>query len=142
MYLMRVIPPRQLANFMQDFDQVLRKGFEKLLGATMREKWWRLAQLPPKFGGMAVRSGLRTHGAQHLCSLAKSSDDVDRIVGGWDVVAVAKCETEVWLNSACEESVDIEALMTQQRSGEEDRGYTCVTDSNYHYSLAQLSELN
>ena len=69
MYLMRVIPPRQLAKFLEGFDRVLQKGFEGLLGIKIEEKCWRLAQLPTKFGGMAVRSGLRTFGAQHLCSL-------------------------------------------------------------------------
>ena len=68
MYLMRVIPPRQMRSFMKDFDQLLKKGFERLLGIAIKEKWWRLAQLPPKHGGMALRSGLRTQGAQHLCS--------------------------------------------------------------------------
>ena len=89
-YLMRVLPPRQLVNFMKDFDQVLKKGFEKLLGTTIGEKWWRLAQLPPKFGGMALRSGLRTQGAHHLYSIAKCANNVDRIVGGWNAVAVAR----------------------------------------------------
>ena len=80
MYLMRVLPPSQMETFMKDFDQVLKRGFERLLGIAIEEKWWRVAQLPPKFGGMALRSGLRTLGAEHLCSLAKSADLVDRIV--------------------------------------------------------------
>ena len=142
MYLMRVIPPRQLDSFMKDFDQLLKKGFEELLGTTIGEKWWRQAQLPPKFGGMAVRSGLRTHGAQHLCSLAKCADDVDRIVGGWNAVEVARRETEAWLNNACEEVVDIEVLVTRLRSEEEDRANDWFAGLNYHYSLAQLCELN
>ena len=57
MYLMRVIPPRQLGKFMENFDELLQRGFEKLLGIQITEKWWRLSQLPPKYGGMALRSG-------------------------------------------------------------------------------------
>ena len=53
-------------------------------------------QLPAKFGGMALGSGLRTLGAQHLCSLTKSADDVERISGSWDVVAIAKNEVDGW----------------------------------------------
>ena len=83
-YLMRIVPPRQLASFMGKFDAVLRKGFEELLGKRLEEKWWRLAQLPAKFGGMALRSGLRTFGAQHIVSLAKTSSEVNRIVGSYD----------------------------------------------------------
>ena len=80
-YLMRVLPPRQMRSFMEEFDKVLHIGFEGLLGISIEDKWWRLAQLPPKFGGMAIRSGLRTYGAQRICSLEKSAENVDRIVG-------------------------------------------------------------
>ena len=67
-YLMRILPPSQLALFMEEFDAVLRKGFEDLIGKSIEHKWWRLAQLPAKFGGMAMRSGLRTFGAKNtLC---------------------------------------------------------------------------
>ena len=142
MYLMRVLPPRQMERFMLDFDKALQRGFEEILGIKVVEKWWRLAQLPPKFGGMSMRSGLRTLGAQHLCSLAKSADNVDRIVGGWDVVAAARRETEHWLNKACEESVDIEAWVTRLRSGEEDRLNGWFAGQNYRHSLAQLCELS
>ena len=91
---------------------------------------------------MALRSGLRTHGAQHLYSIAKSADNVDRIVGGWDAVAVARRETEAWLNSACEEKVDIEALVSRLQSGEKERLNNLFGGRYYRYSLAQLCELN
>ena len=64
-----------------------------------------MAQLPLKFGGMGLRSGLRTLAAQHLCSLAKSADSVDRIVSDWDVVAIAQSEIGAWLRNACEEKL-------------------------------------
>ena len=111
------------------------------MGIKIEEKWWRLAQLPAKFGGMAVRSGLRTFGAQHLCSLAKSADNVERIVGGWNLVAVAKYETEAWLNNASEEKVDVQVLVNQMRAGEV-KANAQVAGCNYNYSLAQLCELN
>ena len=113
---------------MVDFDKVLHEGFEGLLGITIEEKWWRLAQLPPKYGGMALRSGLRTLGAQHLCSLVKSADDVERIVGGWDVVAIAQRETEDLFNIACEY-----VSMCEFKS---DRGFEAKgLDKNPHYWL-------
>ena len=38
MYLMRVIPPRQLQKFMQEFDAMLKKGFEAILGIEIDMK--------------------------------------------------------------------------------------------------------
>ena len=72
---MRVIPTRQMERFMKDFDNVLQKGFEVIMGIPIKKKWWRLAQLPPKYGGMALRSGLQTYGAQHLCSLVNDPEN-------------------------------------------------------------------
>ena len=142
MYLMRVLPSSQMVSFMRDFDKVLHMGFEMLLGITIQEKWWRLAQLPTKFGGMALRCGLRTFGAQHLCSLAKSADNVERIVGGWDVVGLAKHETEAWLRNACDERIDIELWVNRLRAGVEIKADDRADNYSYKYSLAQLCELN
>ena len=93
---------------MQSFDAALRKGFEKLIGIELPMRLWRLAQLPPKYGGMALRSGLTTYGAQHLCSLAKVADNVERIVGVWDVLSIAHRDTAEWLTNAREEPVDLD----------------------------------
>ena len=142
MYLMRVIPPQQLMTFMEDFDKVLHRGFEELLGIKIEEKWWRLAQLPAKFGGMPLRSGLRTFGAQHLCSLAKSAKKVDRIVNGWDVVGIANSETGTWLKDSCEQSVDIEFWVNRLKEGKDAKAKYRVDGCNYNYSLSQLCELN
>ena len=60
---MRILPPRQVAFFMEKFDAVLRKGFEDLVGKSLEDKWWRITRLPAKYGGMAMRSRLRTFGA-------------------------------------------------------------------------------
>ena len=138
MYLMRVLPPCQLGNFMKSYDKGLKKGFEGLLGIKSEEKWWGLAQLPSKYGGMAMQSGLRTLGAQHLSSFAKAADYVERIVGNWDVIAHAKLETQDWLTNACEQKVDIEYLVSRLRTGEdkEDHG---VRGSNYQYSIANCA---
>ena len=107
-YLMRILQPKVIASFMRDFDAILRKGFEKLIGKNLEDRWWRAAQLPAKFGGMAMRSGLRTFGAQHIVSLAKTSNEVKRIVGDWDACTVAKQDTEEWLLKACQGEVTVE----------------------------------
>ena len=76
---MRILPPRQISEFMKGFDMVLRKGFEEIIGCPLSNRWWSLAKLPPKFGGMSMRSGLHTFGAQHLVSISKSAIEVNRL---------------------------------------------------------------
>ena len=110
-YLMRILPPRQLGDFMRSFDKVLRKGFEDILECSLTDRWWRLAQLPPKFGGMSMRSDIHTYGAQHIVSISKSAFEVNRIVKGWNSIDLAKRETGEWLNEACRETVDVENLV-------------------------------
>ena len=112
-YLMRILPPRQIDDFMIKFDGVLREGFEKLIGTKLSNKWWRLTQLTPKFGGISMRSGLTTYGAQHLVSLSKSATEVKRIVGEYDVLQVAKREAGTWLDEMCCGNVDIEELVAK-----------------------------
>ena len=147
MYLMRVIPPKQLKWFMHEFDAVLEKGFHELVGIRLEKKWWRLAQLPPKYGGMGIRSGLRTFGAQHLCSLVKSSCNVGKIVGSWNVDAVARRDTEDWLNNAREEKVDIADLIHRIQARDataishHNASLSEILSSQYQYSLVQLCEL-
>ena len=72
-------------------------GVREAFGNQYRREVVTISVATSKIGGMALRSGLRTFWAQHLCSLAKSADDVERIVGIWDVVAIAKGEVEGWL---------------------------------------------
>ena len=44
MYLMRVIPPRQLVRFMEYWDKVLHKGFEGLIGIRIEEIFGQVCQ--------------------------------------------------------------------------------------------------
>ena len=129
---------------MQNFDALLKKGFEILIGVELDEKWWRLAELPAKYGGRSLRSELKTRVAQHLCSLAKSADNVGRIVGGWDDFSVAHRDTSKWLNSARNEQVDTTKTAQEvqaQSSGWTNDNHRKDRVSEYQYSLAQLCEL-
>ena len=71
-YLTRVLPPKQVSNFIRQFDATLRSGFEKILGIPMNDLWWEIAKLPPKYGGMGWKTGLHTFGAHYITSLAKT----------------------------------------------------------------------
>ena len=108
---MRVIPPRQPKKFMEEFDVMLQRGFEDLLRIPSEKKWWRFAQLLPKYGGMALRSGPQTY-AQHLCSLAKSALNIERIFGSWDSIAIAKRDAGKWLAKARDKKLNVDAIVT------------------------------
>ena len=86
-HLMRTIPPRLSEPFVQQFDGILRKGLEKLVGAQLDENQWRVARLPAKYGGMNMRSGANTLGAQYSVSVVKNAEQVSKFVDGvWDPV--------------------------------------------------------
>ena len=142
-YLTRILPPRQIASFMKKFDAVLRKGFEDLVGKSLEDKWWRLAQLPAKFGGMAMRSGLLTFGAQHIVSLTKTSAEVKRIVGFYDAFTVAERETELWLTKACGGEVTVEQIVKEindKQRKEDALGLEIKREKSY--SVAQRCEIH
>ena len=140
-YLMRILPPCQISSFMREFDAVLRKGFEDLIGKSIEDKWWRVAKLPAKFGGMAMRSGLETFGAQHIVSLAKTSEEVMRIVGHYDACDVANLAVGEWLTKACDGEVTVEQVIEEIRKRENE----VVGKGLWRqkgYSVAELCELH
>ena len=138
-YLMRILPPCQIASFMREFDSVLRKGFEDLIGKSIEDKWWRVAKLPAKFGGMAMRSGLKTFGAQHIVSLIKTSEEVCRIVGPYDACGVAKLAAGDWLTIACGGDVTVEQVIEKIQK-RENVGVGIGLQRQKDYSVAQLCE--
>ena len=88
-HLIRTIPPKQINNFLKDYDDVLRGGFEELIDVKLADKWWAQARLPSIYGGMGLRTGIHTTGAQHLSSLAKCSSDILKFVTDWKGCRVA-----------------------------------------------------
>ena len=125
-------------GFMLKFDRTLREGLEKIIGIKLDDKWWRLAQLTPKFGGLSMRSGLTTYGAQHMVSLAKSAKEVERIVGEYDVLQLAKRETGTWLDRMCSDSINIEELVAKYQADSLD-SEDAHPRSPIRYSIAQSS---
>ena len=62
-HLLRTLPPEQLLEFIDEFDRTLRDGMETLLGQKLTDRWWRIVQLPAKYGGFGLRSGRNVVGA-------------------------------------------------------------------------------
>ena len=94
-HLMRTIPPRQIEKFPRDYDSALREGFEKLIDMKLEDKWWQVARLQSKHGGMGLRTGLHTTGAKHFSSLAKCSRDIAKFLPDWDGLCNAKESTGI-----------------------------------------------
>ena len=90
---------------------------------------------------MAIRSGLRTFGAQHIVSLTKTSAEVKRIVGTYDALAIAKQDTEEWLSKASMGETTVDQVVTDiLKAQEEDVG--AGVEVRRKYSIAQLCELH
>ena len=70
-HLMRTIPPNQLMKFLKGFDSELKKAMENILGHDLNKEQWLTCQLPAKYGGLGLRSGMLIAGAQHVMSLRK-----------------------------------------------------------------------
>ena len=110
-HIMRTVAPKQSAPFVAEFDKILRSGFQKIIGLELDDKWWRIAKLPAKYGGMALRSGVSTLGAQFAVSLSKASCVVGKISN--DPSAALRrlsLETTGWLSAALGKEIDISAL--------------------------------
>ena len=96
-YLMRTVPPKQIAAFISEFDSILQLAFETLLESDISAKVWDIAKLPPEYGGMGWKTGLQTFGAHYLTSIAKNATPIDNIVPAWDVASEARQDVGEWL---------------------------------------------
>ena len=143
-----VLPPRQAEPFIKQYDRLLRQGLEKILDIPHLEpKWWRVAKLPAKYGGLGLRSGLSTLGAQHTVSLVKCTKGVRRFIPNFEPRKIIEQETKEWLSEKLENAnIDVPLLIKKI----EDRGPNPTDDPNSQEnpttsasndSLAQLCEL-
>ena len=89
-HLKRTIPPAQLKIFLTGFVRKLRKAFEKLSGHDLNEMQWVTCQLPAKYGGFSLRSGMLTAGAQHVMSLQKCAAQMQCHTRGLNLRECAK----------------------------------------------------
>ena len=80
-HLTRTVPPKDSIPFVNKFDSILRKGFESILGHDLEERWWRIARLPVKYGGVGLRSGANTCAAQYAQSVMMTEHHVKNIAG-------------------------------------------------------------
>ena len=117
-HLMRSLPPRQISNFLQGYDKVLRKGFQTLINKTLEDRWWAVARMNSKYGGMGLKSGLHTAGAQHLTSLAMSADDIIKFVPSWNVYKTAEEATGKWLSTQLGKNINVRFTVDSVISGD------------------------
>ena len=108
---MRTLPPTQTSKFLQGWDRILREGFEKLINSSVDDKWWAVVQLNSKYGGMGLKSGIHTSGAQHLASLVNSADGIRRFIPEWKLYDIAKESTEQWLQEQLAAPINVNLLV-------------------------------
>ena len=109
------MPPRQVEPFIKKFDKLLKHAFEKLVGTTIAEKWWRIAKLPAKYGGMRLRTGLSTLGAQYTVNVIKNAENIARLLptGAWSASDVITQDSKPWLDKKWKKDVDVSKIITQ-----------------------------
>ena len=115
------------------YDKVLREGFEKLINCSLEDKWWAVARMNSKCGGVGLKSGIHTAGAQHLTSLVNSSDDILNFIPSWSLTEVANEATGDWLSQQLGREVDTILLMNPLHEGQ-------AFGKDSHLSLAQWFE--
>ena len=75
-------------KFFLEYDRILRKGFEDLIESKLQDKWCHVAGLSRMYGGMVLKPGLVTSGAQHLTSLVSSKEGIKKFLRSWDLEKV------------------------------------------------------
>ena len=93
----------------------MKDGFETVIDTKFQDKMWRLVRLPAKFGGMRLRSGVATHGAQYSVSVVKNSENIKRMLpdGEWDPAEVIKRDSKSWLEKTIGKEIDAAHLVSQ-----------------------------
>ena len=110
-HLMRTIPPQQINAFLTKWDRILREGFEKLIGSSLEDRWWAISRLNSKYGGIGLKSGKNTAGAQHLTSLVNSAEGVRRFIPSWNLNEIAETSTAVWFHKHLGMNTEIPLLV-------------------------------
>ena len=132
-HLMRVLPPLQITKFLGEWDSVLRNAFEVIINSKLDDKWWAVVRLNSKYGGMGLKSGIHTAGAQHLTSLVNSADGIKKFIPSWNLHESAREATEGWLCQQLGRTVNINLLVDSVSEGQ---GF----GENSSLSLAQWCE--
>ena len=94
--LMRSLPPHQIHDFLKVYDEVPPTALEKLINKKLDNRWWAVVRINYKYGGMKLKSGLHTSGAQHLTSLVNSTADIKTFVLSWNLQQNAEDATHEW----------------------------------------------
>ncbi len=113
-HLTRTIPLRQGVDFVRKFDDLVRRGFEKLLNIPLDDRWWRQAKLPAKHGGMALRTELSRLGANYTMSVARVSSSIPLFTGkAFDPALHLEAESKSWLCEALGTQIDIPTVVDE-----------------------------
>ena len=117
-HLMRTVPPSQIEDFLVEYDNILRKALQDLIGSTLEDKWWSIARLSSKHGGVGLKSGATVFGAQHLMSLVACTEGIQKFCQTWNLNAVATASTKKWLQRRLNHTIDVQLVIRSINAGE------------------------
>ena len=145
-HILRTTPPGQLRRFIQIFDDMEKVALEKIIGTDrIEDAFWKVAKLPPKFGGLGFRTGLEICGAQYIMSVIKCTAGIRRFAADWDPAKVIRADALKWLEKSLGVPIEVDKLVNSMLvsesvgSGNSLEGITGVDCGSL--SLAQVCEL-
>ena len=115
-HLQRVLPPKQIAWFNEEYDKLIKDAYSSLLGVHDIPSWsWKIQKLPPRLGGVLLRTGLGLSATNYSQSLASATENVKIFLPDWDPEKVfqedawrvleadvnAKIDPEVFIKTLC-----------------------------------------
>ena len=76
-HLQRVIPPNQMKWFNKEYDDLVRAAYTRLLGVNHIPNWsWSIQKLPPRLGGVLLRTGYGLAATKYSTSLASVTQSI------------------------------------------------------------------
>ena len=103
--------------FNEEYDKLIREAYSSLLGVHDIPSWsWKIQELPPRLGGVLLRTGYGLSATNYSQSLASANSSMKKFLPLWDQTKVfredAWHELEADLSSKIDPDVFMKTLIS------------------------------